>query len=120
ENMNMSVRHIEPEVMECFRSYTWPGNVRELKNAIETAYNHISSNKITIKDIPERIRQGIAQPMSPLPSQVPIPKTSLKNIVESYEKHLITEALQSTHGNITEAAKQLNTSKQSLYYKIEK
>src|SRR5262249_16599033 len=35
--MRKSIRHIPPEPMAAFTSYSWPGNVRELQNLIERA-----------------------------------------------------------------------------------
>jgi formate hydrogenlyase transcriptional activator len=35
--MAKPIRHIPPETLEAFTSYSWPGNVRELQNLIERA-----------------------------------------------------------------------------------
>ena len=43
-----------------------------------------------------------------------------KQVLQSTEKDLIIRALQSTNGNRTDAAKLLNISRSTLYYKIKK
>lgn len=40
--------------------------------------------------------------------------------VENVEKHMIISILKRTHGNKTEAAKQLGTTKRRLYYRVRK
>ncbi|MBT2729983.1 sigma 54-interacting transcriptional regulator [Bacillus sp. ISL-75] len=116
-NMNIYIEGCQPEVIECFNRYPWPGNIRELKNAVETAYNNVSTNHITIEDIPKRMREYHESPTS---DQMDNKFESLKEAVEQFEKELIMKELSSKNGKLTETAKQLGLSKQLLKYKIEK
>jgi arginine utilization regulatory protein len=116
-NMNIYIEGCRPEVIECFNRYPWPGNIRELKNAVETAYNNVSTNHITIEDIPKRMREYNESPTS---DQMDSKIESLKEAVEQFEKELIMKELSRKNGKLTETAKQLGLSKQLLKYKIEK
>ncbi|MBT2743442.1 sigma-54-dependent Fis family transcriptional regulator [Bacillus sp. ISL-77] len=116
-NMNIYIEGCQPEVIECFNRYPWPGNIRELKNAVETAYNNVSTNHITLEDIPKRMREYNQSPPS---DQMDNKIESLKEAVEKFEKELIMKELSSKNGKLTETAKQLGLSKQLLKYKIEK
>lgn len=116
-NMNIRIEGVEREVLDCFKKYHWPGNIRELKNAVETAYNNVTSPYITIEDIPKRIRQH--QGYQSVPATVG-KKLSLKDAVETYEKELIMKELANQDGKITETAKKLGISKQLLVYKVDK
>ncbi|MEC1524963.1 sigma 54-interacting transcriptional regulator [Neobacillus niacini] len=116
-NMNIVVEGVEDDVLECFKRYSWPGNIRELKNAVETAFNHTSLQRITMEDIPKRMRefnQSLPVKSNEHGSQ------SLKEAVEQYEKEMISKELTNMNGKITEAAKRLGISKQLLKYKIDK
>ncbi|MBS4172847.1 sigma 54-interacting transcriptional regulator [Bacillus sp. FJAT-49736] len=117
KNMNVQIEQISPEVIESFNLYPWPGNIRELKNAIETGYNNATSNRITLDDIPKRIRNYSEQRMAHPKEQDAL---SLKDAVEQYEKSLIIQELKNTNSKLTEASKRLGISKQLLKYKIEK
>ena len=44
----------------------------------------------------------------------------LKNVIESYERDLIVDALKITFGNVTQAAKLLKTTKRIFSYKVHK
>ncbi|MEH7342658.1 sigma 54-interacting transcriptional regulator [Bacillus sp. JJ1532] len=117
-NMNIYVEGITEEALECFKRYSWPGNIRELKNAVENAFNNVSSNLITIDDIPDRIRN-----YSEKEAKVNVSHTKmlpLKDAVESYEKTIIMNELHETNGKIAETARRLGLSKQSLKYKLDK
>jgi arginine utilization regulatory protein len=118
-NMNIYIEGCQPEVMECFKRYPWPGNIRELKNAVETAYNNVSSNHITIKDIPKRMKDYQLSSNRENDDHHN-PMHSLKSAVEDYEKKLILKELANTNGKITEAARRLGLSKQLLKYKMDK
>ncbi|WP_286232106.1 sigma-54 interaction domain-containing protein [Neobacillus mesonae] len=116
-HMNIFIKDVEPEVMECFNAYSWPGNIRELKNAVETAYNNALSDKITLDDIPKRIRdyRGTSE-ITQQANKI----HSLKEAVEHFEKEIIVKELSLTNGKITDAAKSLGLSKQLLKYKMDK
>ena len=45
---------------------------------------------------------------------------ALKNLIETYERDLITDALKITFGNQSRAAKLLGTSKRMINYKVHK
>jgi arginine utilization regulatory protein len=115
-NMNMYIEAVEPDVVEYFKRYPWPGNIRELKNAIETAYNNATTNIITLKDIPKRIREY--SDTSPFEREDE-GTLSLKQSVERYEKEIILREFKRNE-KLTETARKLGISKQLLKYKLEK
>jgi two-component system, NtrC family, response regulator len=49
---------IEPEALRILLDYSWPGNVRELENVIERAVILSNGEKITVKDLPQEIRES--------------------------------------------------------------
>ena len=85
--------------------HDWPGNVRELANAIEVASVMASGDQIEKEDLP-------VQAASLHPEKV---KT-----LEELEKEHIRQALNSSAGNKTKAAKILGISLRNLYRKIER
>jgi arginine utilization regulatory protein len=115
--MNIYIDGLQDEVLECFKRYPWPGNIRELKNAVETAYNHVQSSRITLDDIPGRIRDYTEAPMA---NNNSLNVDSLKDAVQQYEKEIIVRQLKNTNGKMAESARQLGISKQLLKYKMEK
>lgn len=116
--MNLHINHVHQEVLACFKRYTWPGNIRELKNAVETAYNNVTSDTITVEDIPNRIADYMVGKMTD--SIPPTILGSLKEVVQDYEKGIIVRQLNVSNGRIAETARQLGISKQLLRYKMEK
>lgn len=117
-NMNIFVEGMTEEALECFKRYSWPGNIRELKNAVENAFNNVSSTLITIDDIPDRIKNYSGKKAKVNVSHAKM--LSLKDAVESYEKTIIMNELNETNGKIAETARRLGLSKQSLKYKLDK
>jgi transcriptional regulator with GAF, ATPase, and Fis domain len=89
---------IAPEARELIQQYDWPGNVRELENAIERAVVLGSDSEIQVNDLPETIWE--AAPTVP-------GSLSYHAALRNAKQKIITQALESTGGNYTEAARRL-------------
>jgi transcriptional regulator of acetoin/glycerol metabolism len=107
------VTDIANDAMQHLMNYAWPGNVRELKNAMAHAFVTVSSDVLTILDLPPELRthqqesHHIAFPASLTPTQVE-------------ERRRIVEALRQTNGSKTQAAKLLGISRVTLWKKLNK
>ncbi|HEV3410327.1 MAG TPA: helix-turn-helix domain-containing protein [Chthoniobacterales bacterium] len=107
------------DAMNILLTYDWPGNVRELRTAIEHGVVMANGPKITVRELPMSVRQGAARN---LPAGFAAPralgeKTNPLDLHET-ERRLIAQALASTEGNITAAAKKLGISRRTLHRKI--
>ena len=104
-NENMS------KLKECY----WHGNVRELENNVQRAIVMARENFIEIESSDEPVKAEL-----PLPGfdMIAIKGIPFKQVVEDFEKSLITRALIATKGNRTEAAKLLKIHRRHLYTKI--
>jgi Nif-specific regulatory protein len=89
---------ISAEARESLQLYDWPGNVRELENAIERAVVLGSDSEIQMSDLPETVWESAPA--------VPGSLTYHAALREAKEK-IVTQALELTAGNITEAARRL-------------
>ncbi len=107
------------EAMNLLLIYHWPGNVRELRTAIEHGVVMATGPKITVRELPMSVRQA-AGPVLPggiTPTKAFGEKASPLDLHET-ERRLIMQALASTNGNITAAAKKLGISRRTLHRKI--
>ncbi|UQA60261.1 sigma 54-interacting transcriptional regulator [Polyangium aurulentum] len=66
------IHGVEPSALDLLRAYPWPGNIRELRNAIERAVVLAQSDRITVEDLPERVRH-YAEPSLGAVDKVPEP-----------------------------------------------
>jgi two-component system response regulator AtoC len=107
------------ETMNTLLNYNWPGNVRELRTAIEHGVVMANGPKITVRELPMSVRQaaGANLPGGITPSKAWGEKSSPLDLHET-ERRLIMQALASTNGNITAAAKKLGISRRTLHRKI--
>jgi DNA-binding NtrC family response regulator len=110
---------LAPEAMNALLAYHWPGNVRELRTAIEHGVVMATGAKITLRDLPSAIRQaaGHALPRGISSAKAFSEKSSPLDLRET-EKKLILQALTTTNGNVTAAAKKLGISRRTLHRKI--
>ncbi|MGZ5003407.1 MAG: sigma-54-dependent transcriptional regulator [Chthoniobacterales bacterium] len=100
-------------------NYDWPGNVRELRTAIEHGVVMANGPKITVRELPMNVRQNAPRnlPGGVTPSKAWGEKASPLDLHET-ERRLIMQALASTNGNVTAAAKKLGISRRTLHRKI--
>ncbi|SRR5581483_8405529 len=110
---------LAPDAMDALLTYDWPGNVRELRAAIEHGVVMATGNQITLRDLPSAVKEvaGKNLPRGISPAQAFGAKTSPLDLHET-ERKLILQALATTKGNITAAAKKLGISRRTLHRKI--
>jgi len=107
---------ISQEALSALSAYDWPGNVRELENVLERAAIMSGNQTILPVHLP-------AEMVNHVPQQASQPELventlALPPAVEALERRMIHEALIQTQGNKSKAAKLLEISERSLWYKI--
>jgi transcriptional regulator with PAS, ATPase and Fis domain len=100
-------------------NYHWPGNVRQLENSMLYAVNVCEDNIIRPEDLPQEITSGIDLNLpvntgTQLHMAQPLTNLSMKDM----ERIMITQALEQTKYNVSEAAVLLGMSRSTLYRKI--
>jgi len=100
-------------VAEKLLSYSWPGNVRELRNVMERAVALTRYNKITVEDLPEKIRNFKGGTIF-IGGLDPAELVSMEEI----ERRYITHVLDATGGNQTQAAHILGLDRKTIYRKL--
>jgi len=107
---------ISQQALAALHAYDWPGNVRELENVLERAA--IISGNQTI--MPAHLPADMVNHVTPPPSETVASANALalSPAVEALERQMINDALAKTQGNKSRAAKLLEISERSLWYKI--
>jgi sigma-54 dependent transcriptional regulator, acetoin dehydrogenase operon transcriptional activator AcoR len=122
-NRRLAQRHGLPEkqfsarAMALLRAYPWPGNVRELRNVIETLVLTCVETEVAVEDLPAEILQ--ASPQGAATNAAPSVVDAAASL-DDCEQLAIQRALQSSRGNLTQAARALGVSRSTLYRKIER
>jgi two-component system response regulator PilR (NtrC family) len=115
--LGRDVSDVDPEVLAILERYAFPGNVRELENLMERAVTLSRSERITVECLPSNLLEP-----SEAPQQVRIPSAGadLNDLLATYERGLLLEALERCHGVKKRAAALLNVSFRSFRYRLEK
>lgn len=128
---------IAPDVMDVFRRYAWPGNFRQLYNLMRTAVvmaeceggiqmHHLPDDFLTeIHHLPPAIKPTPATPSDtqpPVPHPVataPAPSRAAPDTLnlENVAIDAIAQALRTSRGNVSAAAKLLGVSRNTIYRK---
>ncbi|MFC1549591.1 sigma-54-dependent transcriptional regulator [Nitrospirota bacterium] len=113
-----NVKGLDKETEKFFIEYHWPGNVRELKNVIERAMILESADYILSEHLPIELTTREVEPGTMGDLNMKIPPGGID--IESVEKELIRQALDSTKGNQTRAARMLKLTRDTLRYRMQK
>ncbi len=106
------IKRISTPAIDMLMAYHWPGNVRELQNIIERAVLVCDGNVIHGHHLPPTLQTAEASGT--------VTNLSLTEAVDAYEKDLIQDALKTTRGNVTKAAKLLHSTERIISYKVRK
>jgi two-component system, NtrC family, response regulator AtoC len=110
---------LTPDAMDALLTYDWPGNVRELRTAIEHGVVMATGPKITLRDLPMAVRQAAsAVPARGISAAQAFGEKASPLDLHETERRLIIQALATTNGNVTAAAKKLGISRRTLHRKI--
>lgn len=112
------INTIDPAAMAMLKRHEWPGNVRELHNVVE--WLTITCKQPVVR--PDHLPPAVQS--SPLPVQLAAdPSPSLLSFgfsLEEMEKRIIEEALHATSGNVSEASRLLEITRNTLRYRMAK
>ncbi|WNW13714.1 sigma-54 dependent transcriptional regulator [Pseudomonas sp. DTU_2021_1001937_2_SI_NGA_ILE_001] len=95
-------REIDRQTLSSLMGHDWPGNVRELRN------------------VAERYALGLPAFKHSAAGGAESPRLSFSEAVEAFEKNLLSEALQHSGGNLSQASQELGMAKTTLFDKVKK
>ncbi len=105
------IRRFSTPAIDMLMQYHWPGNVRELENCIERAVLLCEEGVIHSYHLPPTLQTGTESGT--------LPALSLDEAVANLEREMLIDALKNTRGNITTAAKILQTTVRKFAYKAQ-
>lgn len=117
----LAKRHVDisSAAVNALIHYDWPGNVRELENVLERAAIISGNQTIFPQHLPaEMVSENHLAATASAVGETASNALALPNAIESLERRLIAEALVVTQGNKSRAAKLLEISERSLWYKL--
>lgn len=91
-------------------TYHWPGNVRELRHQLSRAVLLAASGQITASDLALR-ENNLAQQKVNDQAQLTL---------DAAEKKMLVNALEASHQNVSEAARQLGITRMTMRYRMDK
>jgi Nif-specific regulatory protein len=106
------IRRISTPAIDMLMAYHWPGNVRELQNIMERSVLVCDSGVIHGHHLPPTLQTAEASGTGM--------HVTLDDAVGAYEKDIIQDALKTSRGNRSKAAKLLGSTERIISYKVRK
>jgi transcriptional regulator of acetoin/glycerol metabolism len=117
----LGARRLDDALLAQLESYAWPGNVRELRNVIESVLLMSDGECVGIEALPPELLQDSdaieATASLPATGRGSFATAQVSSIAEG-EAELIRRVIAVTQGNLTQAARELDIAKSTLYQKI--
>jgi DNA-binding NtrC family response regulator len=114
---------LTPEAMRVVETYPWPGNIREFQNMVEWVTITCKGERVDVHDLPAYLKTGPSNHHAGAPAQPSAERPSLLSYglsVEEIEKAMLKEALEKAKGNVSEAARLLKITRNTLRYRMGK
>jgi DNA-binding NtrC family response regulator len=112
---------VTPDTIASLAARSWTGNVRELENAVERAMLLAEGPSLSPADLGILDAASAAAAGSPSPTDSS-PSTGIKGAARAAaaaaERRMIRAAMESTGGNVTQAAERLGLSRRGLQLKL--
>ncbi len=105
---------LAPEVAAAFARFRWPGNLRQMANVLRTASALLADDETVIgwPQLPDDIAEDL------LGQAPPRAVEDGDNDLRLQAERCIQQAVQASHGNMSEAARRLGISRNTLYRRL--
>ena len=104
---------LDESALAALSAHDWPGNVRELRNVLERAVLVQRSGLLNAADL----LLPVARPFA---AANPIAVGSSSTSLEALEREHLLQALNACNWNVTQAARKLEISRDTLRYRMER
>lgn len=117
---------VAPDLLQRLAAHPWPGNLRQYASVLRTACAMLAEDENTLgwEHLGDDIVQALQTAAPPLSARLPglttarpVPAAAVLSLQE-LSSAAIDQALQSARGNVSQAARQLGISRQTLYRKL--
>jgi transcriptional regulator of acetoin/glycerol metabolism len=108
---------LAPELAQAFAGHRWPGNLRQLANALRTACALLGDDEAQIgwQHLPDDLVEDLRA--APPPRSTPEALDESSNL-QLNQLHTVRRVLETCGGNLSEAARRLGISRNTLYRKL--
>ncbi|GAU07918.1 sigma-54-dependent transcriptional regulator [Desulfoplanes formicivorans] len=110
--MSIEEKEIDPDVLSYLATKTWPGNVRELINFIRRLVLFSRGKRITMSSV--SLVEGTGNLPTDHPTGITPYKQAKADVLNQFTRTYVTDLLEKTSGNISEAARQSGLGRVSL------
>jgi transcriptional regulator with PAS, ATPase and Fis domain len=109
---------IHPDLLSALQAYRWPGNVRQLHNVLRAACALLEPGETQLQwaHMPEDLLEELAGDGNQTPAQDSADATDLRQL----STRVIEQVIEATQGNMSEAARRLGISRNTLYRRIKR
>ena len=117
---------VAPDLLQRLAAHPWPGNLRQYASVLRTACAMLAEDEDQLgwEHLGDDIVQALQTAAPPLSARLPglttarpVPAAAVLSLQE-LSSAAIDQALQSARGNVSQAARQLGISRQTLYRKL--
>jgi sigma-54 dependent transcriptional regulator, acetoin dehydrogenase operon transcriptional activator AcoR len=111
---------VAPDLLAALRRYRWPGNIRQLANALRTACALLDSHETVIgwEHLSDDLAEALRAAYPPAPVDPHGPGDEATSDLRSMSRQAIERSVSACEGNLSEAARRLGISRNTLYRRL--
>jgi transcriptional regulator of acetoin/glycerol metabolism len=109
---------VNEEVIERLSNYYWPGNIRQIRNVLRTMIALAESDRITVDDLVDDLLHEAHGSANGETNQPQVEEAKPHDPLRNAERNALLQELERHRWNISNAAKSLMLSRNTLYRKM--
>ncbi len=110
--------YLAPDLLAQLSRHPWPGNLRQYSSVLRTASAMLDQHEDQINW--QHLSDDLIEELTAIPKSIVLSTSHAPSQnLEELSHYAIRQALESSNGNISEAARRLGISRQTLYRKID-
>jgi transcriptional regulator of acetoin/glycerol metabolism len=111
---------VAPELLKAMHNYRWPGNVRQLFNALRTACALLDADQVAIgwEHLPDDLLHALRAPELPVDAAAINLQAETSSDLRAQSRRTIERTVAECNGNLSEAARLLGISRNTLYRRM--
>jgi transcriptional regulator of acetoin/glycerol metabolism len=113
---------VEPALLQRLGQHHWPGNLRQYANALRTASAMLDAHEhcLAWHHLPDDLQEDLTEPVPQI--LLPVTRASAapdwSSNLQEMSRQAVRQAMETSGGNLSQAARRLGISRQTLYRKL--
>ena len=110
---------VDPDAIECLKSYSWPGNVRELMNVVGQMLSMSEETRLGLSSLPDSVIASTATTTTTATTNRQLTYAQCRSkVLDEFDRSFFEQLMKKSAGNVSLAARLAGLNRKTVYRKM--